>query len=217
MLNRNKIFYPAGQITEGLYTQGKEWMLEDDTEYIGLYHKYSDGIVMTEARYDRNKSKNLFPYKDIKKRPTNLIYDKITKLKDIKKKLTPKNIRIIPSLDDYKKGYIVRYLIRKRNDTSAPIYEVDEKQFNDLGSKIDDSLFFGIQLKWKISGPTNDIKGSSGQIKEYGIVETNKRTLINKEREMSGVSGFLGDLLEFSVYSKLTSEKIKQQIFVKPL
>ena len=59
MTIRPKIFYLDSEITFGLYTSGKEYMLPNGTEYIGWYHKYNDGMVMTESTYDINKSKFL--------------------------------------------------------------------------------------------------------------------------------------------------------------
>ena len=42
MAKRRRIYYPEGAIQRGLYTNGREWMFEDGTEYTGQYHKYTN-------------------------------------------------------------------------------------------------------------------------------------------------------------------------------
>jgi hypothetical protein len=62
---RKKIYYPEGEIQRGLYTEGKEWMLEDGTEYIGDYHRYITNEVFTLSSYILGLSKKLIPYLDL--------------------------------------------------------------------------------------------------------------------------------------------------------
>ena len=77
---RLKAYYPKDQIIPGLYTNGQEWMLEeDDSEYIGSYHRYTDGNVVTLSEYIPNKSKFLVPYKFRSK--SSIRYRQITKIK----------------------------------------------------------------------------------------------------------------------------------------
>jgi hypothetical protein len=51
MAKRPKIYYSQEQITTGLKTSGKEWMLNNGTEYKGYYHTYTDGMIMTGFDY----------------------------------------------------------------------------------------------------------------------------------------------------------------------
>ena len=37
---RQKAYYTKNEIETNLYTTGKQFMLTDRTEYIGLYHRY---------------------------------------------------------------------------------------------------------------------------------------------------------------------------------
>ena len=56
------VYTPIEQIETSLYTIGKEWMIIDtNEEYIGLYHKYPNGAVYTEAVFFDN-SIELIPY-----------------------------------------------------------------------------------------------------------------------------------------------------------
>ena len=75
MYKRPKIYYPKAKITNNLYTKGREWMYEDGKEYIGYYHKYADGLVLTEAFYNTIRSEKLIPYTDIQRQESNVVYD----------------------------------------------------------------------------------------------------------------------------------------------
>lgn len=111
---------------------------------------------------------------------------------------TPNEIYPKPTEDDYKEGKFTRYFIKKRNNSAAPIIEIDDRQFNRANySKggIDKNLYKVIELDWKITGPKNDVL-KLGMIVVFGVEDTNKRTLILKEKEMSGILEKLTNLTE---------------------
>lgn len=210
MITRNKIYYPKSHIITNLHTIGNEWMLEDGTEYKGYYHKYIDGTVLTGAVFNKSESKKLIPYVNKVAQPNNLIYDKI---KRINKNFTVPQQRIpIPVMDDYEKGKITRYFIKRRNSaTYEDIFEVDKPQFKLLKQSkngIDGNLYVGIEVEWKLTGPLNDLK--DGYNTTYGVVDTNQRVVFLKDREFSGLKNFLTDYIEFSIHSKHVSDSIKK-------
>jgi hypothetical protein len=197
MAKRPRPYYPRAHVTEGLVTRGKEWMTEDGTEYIGPYHKYIDGFVMTNSTYNESLSKKLIPYKDQTTDKDSFTYDKIKPI-DITKHVSPKSKRITPSEDDLYAGSMKRYIVQRRNDVNQ-IFEVDDKQFKTLTQSnkgLNGSLYKGIELLWKIKGPEYDIKVGN-TIQTPGIIDTNRRTLINAETKLPGISNFLSDLTEF--------------------
>jgi hypothetical protein len=49
---RLKLYYTTDEITNNLYTSGMQYMLQDNTEYRGLYHTYLTGEVYTGATWD---------------------------------------------------------------------------------------------------------------------------------------------------------------------
>jgi len=216
MATRPRLYYPAYQITNGLYTRGKEWMLRDTKQnYNGPYHKYTDGTVMTGGSYSIANSEYLIPYSDVTNDPTKTIYDDIRKGEDVKTYKTP--LTYFPgnvlTIDDYKREYFVRYFVKRRNDATSNITEITEKQFKTLGKKgsgINGSLYFGISLRWKINGARETYLENN--IKVFGVSETNKQTLFALEQKMSGITKFLGDLEEFSIYSKLTDISIREEL-----
>lgn len=70
-----------------------------------------------------------------------------------------------PSDEDYKMGYIIRYFIQKANDTSSYIFEIsDESRLDFIASP-----FYTINsIKWKISGPLDEIREANKKSIQLG-------------------------------------------------
>jgi len=159
MANRPKIYYPANQITTGLKTSGKEWMLQNGTEFKGYYHRYVDGMVMTGFSYNEATSDYLIPYRP----PSSFKYDSLVET-DIKNYITPKQYYPKPSKVDYDQGYVTRYFIRRVNNIDARIIEIDKTQWNLIGSQIDPLLYSKISLPWKLTGNQSDVEQTNGKV-----------------------------------------------------
>jgi hypothetical protein len=104
-----------------------------------------------------------------------------------------------PSDTDYKKTTIKRYFL-KRYKSDTPIIEIDEVQYKTLPNKfsgIDDNLYYGIELDWKIYGYRFDVK-ENNIITQYGVYDTNDRTLSIKELQMSDIRKALPNLVQFA-------------------
>lgn len=202
MANRNKIYYPASQIITGLYTSGNEWSLENGTEYIGFYHKYVDGLVMTGAEYSKFDSIKLIPYVQKSNSP---VYDS---LKSKKTYTSPEMSYPLPTDEDYRRGKFTRYFIRRRNSISyTDILEIDKIQFDSWKQAqygIDESLYFAISLDWKLTGPLYDSTDS------YGVETTNRRMVSLKDVELPGLKLFLTNYTEHTIYSPIVSKQIKK-------
>lgn len=214
MFNRPKIYYPKSKVLNNLYTSGKEWMFEDGIEYIGFYHKYLDGNVASEAIYDKAKSKKLIKYISSTLQPDNIVYNK---LKNITVKLVkaPVNSVILPVLEDYQAGFFKRHFIYRRNYSSLlnDFFEVDEEQYKSWQTPdegIDEKLYNGFTIDWKLTGPRHDVV-VDGQIKEFGVYDTNRRLAFLYNKMYPNTSKILTDYIEFSIYSKLTSKEIQKQ------
>ena len=209
MITRNKLYYPKSHITTNLRTDGKEWMLEDGTEYKGFYHKYIDGTVLTGAVFHKTESKKLIPYIDKVTQPNNIEYDSLKK-KPIAK--SPHYVFPVPTADDYGKGKITRYFIRRRNDVNpANIMEIDKDQFLSWKKPnfgIDNDLYIATELDWKLTGPRFDDRSSVNII--YGVEDTNKRMVKLKDDEYPGIKNFLTNYIELTVHSEYVSPDIKK-------
>ena len=175
-MSRNQIYYPQGQIQNGLYTQGKEWMLENGTEYIGDYHRYATGEVFTISAYIEGKSQKLIPYQNlsngnIKKK---FEYDK---LKDeLKPFLAAPYGKELPTQSDYNRGSMTRYIVQRKS--SGLISEVTSDSF----SNIQEEHYNTLELGWKL---TDD------------AVSVNQRIVLNAEKTIKGISNYITNYSEF--------------------
>ena len=98
--------------------------------------------------------------------------------------------KTIPTTDDYTRGYVTRYFVKKVNDNS--IYEVSGDSYN----TVINGLYSKISLVWRIKG--SKINVYQNKIKIYGgVIEDNQSSIKNAEKSMSGISGILKDPLEF--------------------
>lgn len=207
MDKRQRAYYTKGQINNGLETNGGEWMLVDGTEYIGQFHSYTTGEVFTESAFVDGVSKKLIPYVnvtvlnqqneigiDLNK---NFEYDNIKTL-DMVQSAKPNPTTVEPTDKDRTNGYFTRYFAAKVNDDE--IIEITLNDFKNIGSEneLDRNLYKVFSLRWKISGPVNDILDAFGNIKESGIFDTNLRTINLKSQEYPSLKNYITDFLEFS-------------------
>jgi len=190
MAKRNKSYYTKSEITSDLYTNGKQWQLENGTEYIGLYHRYSTGETYTGANWDSNKSLRLFRYIDTENIPPDIItYRQLNKIKTSYK--TPVYKPMVPTTIDIANTYYTRYFLQRYDEY---IIEINDLQFTDWNNgKIDNSLYSGHTLKWYISGPIEDIPDT---ITTLGVKTKNRNQLIELEKTLPGISLKIKSLTE---------------------
>ena len=183
---RLKTYYPNNQITSGLYTPGKEWMLTDGTEFIGAYHSYDDGNIYTGSTRTP-ASKKLFPYYDTFFNSSKFRYTDITEVK-VDKYVAPQYYFPRPTDDEYEQGWMNRYFVQKRNQST--IIEITKKQYSEISTSnsetINGNLYKPYTLRWKISGTRKEIE------------TVNRAKVLSAESTISGMSRYLGNLLEFS-------------------
>jgi hypothetical protein len=204
---RKRIYYTKAQVTNGLITKGKEWMFKDTTEYIGQYHTYTTGEVFSETTFVNTKSRILIPYLDLKKLNQqtdvgldlvkNFEYDNIKTL-DVKKSITPNPSIISPADSDIKRGWMERYFAQKVNDDS--FLELSKKDFGKVGTTngLDSILWEKFKIRWKITGPTSDIKNPNGGIKESGIEDTNRRSTLIASDKYPSLKTYITNYREFA-------------------
>lgn len=159
MAKRPKIYYPPDQITTGLKTSGKEWMLSNGTEFKGYYHRYSDGMIMTGFDYNELTSEYLIPYRSEKL----FRYDELTNV-NVKEFVPPQQYYPQPSINDYQQGYFTRYFIRKVNNINDLVIEIDIKQWNSIGNTIDPFLYLKVSLPWKLTGTESEVEMANFKI-----------------------------------------------------
>lgn len=191
---RKKSYYSIDEITNHLYTFGNEWMLQNGTEYIGLYHTYSTGETYTLAVWDETLSMELLPYQNITE--SVFIYKQISNVTTSYRSFTP----IIPVINKaaITNGYFYRYIVKKNNEQR--FYEVASKDFDDWTTKkIDNSLYTMIKLKWIIKGNLQDdiVAG----ILIPSVSKRNALSIKIAENVMLNLSLYLTNLTEFFINS----------------
>lgn len=97
--------------------------------------------------------------------------------------------RPIPTTDDYDKGYIDRYFVKKANENV--IIEVS------FLTNVNTNLYTRVSMQWKISGPKNNIF-KNGILDKAGVMEQNKFEIERvKKEEGIDLSIVLSNLLEY--------------------
>jgi hypothetical protein len=189
-MSRLKLYYPADEITNDLYTYGSELMTEDAVEYIGPFHRYITGEVYTGSTWNAKTSKKLIAF--VQQNVTT-IYN--TLKPDIQLKyVTP--IRIVPKIksSDITAGSIQRYFIRKQNESI--VFEIDASQYvNWTNNVIDNKIYTAVQLEWFITGNQRDSR--LGNVIQPGVVTKNIQQIRVASQTIPELTTILSNLLEF--------------------
>ena len=194
-------YYKKSQRHFGYFTEGKEYMHPSNREeYKGPYHYYGDFEIIFTGASKTPSSVILIPYVDYSKAEQNFIYDKITKI-TLGEYIQPILKKPKPILEQITKGYIMRYFVKRSNDITAPIIEIDQKQYTKCkptsGRHINGALYNKISLRWKLTGPKNDINDIKG------VMDTNRRTVFAKNMRMAGLADLLRNLTRYSEYDQI--------------
>jgi hypothetical protein len=188
---RKKIYYPEGEIQRGLYTEGKEWMLEDGTEYIGDYHRYITNEVFTLSSYILGLSKKLIPYLDLSLDVVNkkFEYDLIKQSEVVKINFINYG-KPTPTENDYTNGFYNRFFLKRH--FQSIITEVDLDSFE----KANEIFYLKLTLPWKLTGKLNDSD------MDTGIFDTNRRLVLLAEMDMEGIRNYVTDYIEYARVSQ---------------
>ena len=193
-MGRFKIYYTADEITTNLFTFGAEWMTEDETEYIGAYHRYTTGEVYSNSTWQPKTSVKLIPYfapDSLNKK--NKTYINLQPNLNLKKN-QPIKIPLSITTTDIQNKFVVRYFIKKINDSQ--IIEINQKQYNDWkNNNIDRILYKAVDLVWFISGNINDT--INGSTKIPGVLTSNQQNIDVASKTIPELKSYLSNLLEF--------------------
>lgn len=97
----------------------------------------------------------------------------------------------VPTAEDYTNGYITRYFVKKANENVT--FEISYITSRSINA----NLYKVVNLRWKISGPKNDIY-KNGIMDKAGVMEQNKFEIDRVKKEESvDLSGTLNNLLEY--------------------
>ena len=184
------------------YTRGDEYMIAGEP-YIGYYNVTVKGAY-TDKVYS-GRSSRLYPIEFVLNKQSQ-IYSELADNRGVITDLEfddPLYFRPTVSEEDSRRGYITRYFIKQRNDMNGVIREVDKEQFellSDQSAGLNPNFYKSVSLRWKITGPREDIL-KDGIIFTSGVIGTNNRTLIEKDNILKGIFDKLAIRLDqFSLY-----------------
>lgn len=199
------VYTPDSKIRKGQFTNGKEYMYADTLqEYAGLYHKYPNDAIYTEADWSPLSSRPIIafveqaaiiPVLDEKGDPTgdetanNSLYYRITE-KRFNNYHAPPYHYPEPGPEIYDVGFMIRYFAQRINDI-ADITEINPDEFDRKNTEnkegIDEGLYNFIKLQWTIDGPLKAVRIANANVIAHEEINNN----------MLGLRAFLTDLDEF--------------------
>lgn len=187
---RLKSYYTKDEITNDLYTFGKDFMTTDRTEYIGPYHSYVTGEIYTGFKWNPKTSVKLVPYINI--------VGSTSKYRELKEYnlafQQPKQMPCTPNRDNIAQGYITRYFISKVNDNT--VVEVNDEQFQKWKQgQVDRVLYAATTLDWAISGPLQDV--ITNGITIPGVITRNRKAIATATKQIPSIQTYLSNLTEF--------------------
>jgi hypothetical protein len=203
-------YYPSFRVKTNLTTMGSEYRTSNGP-YKGKYYLTYDGKAFTGPNPIVGPNQQLF------KIQSNVLQDFASDLslnknavginlnnlpantkKDILQKLSanrgaPVSYFPIPTESDYKKGYLIRYFIKKVNDSGLviEISPVEYDNFQNGTVDYDVSYYQTAKILWKITGPLNSIRVNQYDTRS-GIIDTNTRLVEETEKEFLGIKDFIG-------------------------
>ena len=172
------MYYPKSEITPNLYTGGTELVNAVTGEYYkGPYYTTSDGKFYTGSDYS--------PSAQELTRPT---------ITTVQNTSSPKQYTPLPTAIDYTNGFFIRYVIKRVNSGFETIKEINSKDFTSVQNN---PLYNSVAFKWKLTGKLyDDLSNMNHPV--YGIINTNKRTLLAEEKKVPGISKFFINLAQYS-------------------
>lgn len=172
------MYYPKSEITPNLYTNGTELVNNvTGAYYKGYYFATSDGKYYTGRDYTPSAQELTKPTVNLNQNTS-----------------TPPLYIPQPTDLDYTNGFFTRYVIKRVNSGVETIKEISEKEYIAIQRN---PLYSFTSFKWKITGPLFDDLSNMNQ-PVYGIINTNRRTLMLEEKKIPGISKFFINLAQYS-------------------
>jgi hypothetical protein len=187
---RLKSFYLKSEIQTGFYANPGEWVLEDGTEYVGVYCLAAGIPVTGETPTNKSQALRKGGAAGIYHlRPENIDYFNLRKKRpQYHNHKLPVYYQPVPTPDDYIKRQFTRYFVQKINQLDY-IVEIDKDQYKDANSNnkpgINLLLFRRGQITWSIKGQES--------------LEYNERALIVLEDTFPGIREYFSYYGEYVI------------------
>jgi len=106
----------------------------------------------------------------------------------------PNTIVPSPTASNYKNGFIERYFLRVSFDSNGFVYEVNEQTFNNY---FENPFWVGEKLFWRITGPLDGVYDEMGNLKDKGVIGSNKASISIASLKIKNISLYLPNLKQF--------------------
>jgi hypothetical protein len=193
------MYIPLSNIKSTGYTNGYEFVYKTNAQsYTGPYFidnkdKIYTGLTYTNSSVELIKITSL----DSRAQQNFNVYSTLLEPKKIPNTvITPDYI--IPTENDYNKGYFVRFLLKPIiSSLSNDFIEVKFNKYDLVSREPDLQLLYQFaNVVWKLTGPLYDTY--DGNIRtRAGIIDTNKRAIDEAEKILPNVSLYFTDLKQF--------------------
>jgi hypothetical protein len=232
---RKKIYYPDDQIVKNLFTNGGEFSLLDDfSEYVGFYHRYTTGEVFTEPEWNPLKSRRLIRFRKLQEQQKRYYDIKLFRRPDpnkpsVKRKYTtdrdeyfrysaPRPVKRKLTQKEIDEGKTYRYFVTKRNERDRVFFEISVTQSQDYyrrGEGINEFLYELITIPWKVDGPEYDIY-ENDILKMAGVIDSNLRIIDRYSETYRLLRQIVRNPRELTVYENVPNIKPKPKTFSEP-
>lgn len=195
-------YYPSFKIITNQTTYGGEFIL-NGKPYVGKYYITYDKKAYTGPSPQIGPNQLLerdleYAYKAGPTSPNLFILD--TKEDEsieihTKNRVSgkPNSHQPLPTDDDYKKGYLIRYFTKKENEPGFVI-EISEEEYNLIvngRADYDIRLYQVTTILWKLTGPLRNTRMSQYNVIP-GIIDTNQRLTESSNKTFLGIVEFIG-------------------------
>jgi hypothetical protein len=173
------MYYPLSEITENLYTSGGEFIdIKNKQLYAGFYFSTSDGKYFT-GKTNNNEAVELLK---LTTSARSVLYS------------PPDSYYPFPEENDYQKGFITRYAIKRVNSGPETIKEISKQEYDRISSE---PLYSRAEFEWKITGTLLD-DDSNPMYSIPGVSTINRLTINNLESKIPGISQVFINYTEFA-------------------
>lgn len=213
-------YFPLTRVTPNLYTNGEEYATADGVPYAGRYYKLYNGDAYTGVNPIIGANEKLFP-REFFRRGAGIAtgfdavpYYNITNNLPVNdpERASREEGRLtelrpyypIPIPSDYERGYFTRYFAKT---VSGPgyVFEISPTDWTKIqnGDIAAENIlgYESIDMLWQLTGPLEDTRVSQYQIKG-GIINTNRRVTISKDRVFTGLFQYIGE--DYTKFARIT-------------
>ena len=201
------MYIPVSNIVETGFTSGNQFVVEStQLFYVGYYHKDTSNVYWSGQTHDNSsvvlKNINTNNSTDNNLTRNNIANFGYTKLNP---KIFPQETFtpdfIMPTEQDYTNGFFIRYILKPtvgvNNIQSLNFIEVKSNKFTQVSQSPDlKTLYKLTSLIWKLTGPLYDVYKDNIRTAS-GIIDTNKRSILDAEKTLPNLSLYLIDPLQF--------------------